>query len=112
MESSETIEFSMRQLMPVMLFGIVALVVLFVILALVRLWGLKMQTKPGASSAIDLEDLRRRRDADEISQAEYEAVRARLTGVAAGSEGGRKTPINQKSTEEGGPERSPVDGEA
>jgi len=112
MESSETIEFSMRQLMPVMLFGIVALVVLFVILALVRLWGLKMQTKSGASGAIDLEDLRRRRDAGEISQAEYEAVCASATGDPDGSGPRQETPITQQDAETNGAERSPADGEA
>ena len=112
MESSETIEFSMRQLMPVMLFGIVALVVLFVILGLVRLWGLKMQTKSGASGAIDLEDLRRRRDAGEISQAEYEAVCASATGGPDGSGPRQETPINQQDVETSGAEGSPADGEA
>ncbi len=112
MESSGTIDLSMERLMPVMGFGVVALVAIFAILALVRIWGLKMQRKSGACGGIGLEDLRRRRDAGEISQAEYEAVLAGLTGGAAGSEGGRKTPINQKIAEEGGSERSPVDGEA
>ena len=112
MDSPETIDFSMERLMPVMLFGIVALVAIFAILALVRTWGQKMQRKSVAYGGIDLEDLRRRRDAGEISQAEYETVCASLTKGAAGSEAGQKTPINQKGAEEGDSQRSPVDGEA
>ncbi len=112
MESTETIDLSMQHLTPVMLFGIVALVAIFAILALVRIWGLKMQRKSVARGGIDLEDLRQRRDAGEISQAEYETVCASLTKGAAGSEAGQETPINQKSAEEGDSERSPVDGEA
>ncbi|HUU89824.1 MAG TPA: hypothetical protein VM238_01300 [Phycisphaerae bacterium] len=112
MEPPETIEFSMQHLMPVLLFGIVALVVLFVILGLVRLWGLKMQTKSGASGGIDIEDLRRRRDAGEISQAEYEAVCASAAGDADGSEPRQETPINEQGAETSDTERSPADGEA
>ena len=112
MESSETIDLSMQRLMPVMLFGVVALVAIFAILALVRIWSLKMQRKSGAYGGIDLEDLRRRRDAGEISQAEYEAVCASMTDGPDASEAGQKTPMNQKSAEEGNSERNPVDGEA
>jgi len=111
MQSFETIEFSTQHLMPVMLFGILALVALFVVLALVRLWGLKMQTKSGACGGIDLEDLRRRRDAGEISQAEYEAVCASATGGVDGSGAVQESPINQTSAEDGDAERSPADGE-
>ena len=112
MEPPETVEFSMQQLMPVILVGIAALVVLFVILGLARLWGLKMQTKSGPSGGIDLEDLRRRRDAGEISQAEYEAVCASAAGGPDGSVAEQETPINQTSVDEGDSERSPADGEA
>ncbi|KPK47103.1 MAG: hypothetical protein AMK72_08885 [Planctomycetes bacterium SM23_25] len=112
MESPETINFSMEHLMPFLMGGIVALVVLFVLLALVRIWGVKMQTKSGACGGIDLEDLRRRRDAGEISQAEYEAVCASATGGADGSGPRQETPINHGGAEDGGSERSLVDGEA
>jgi hypothetical protein len=112
MESPETIDFSMEHLMPVMLFGIVALVAIFAILALVRTWGQKMQRNSVAYGGIDLEDLRRRRDAGEISQAEYETVCASMTDGPDASEAGQETPINQKSAEEGDSERRPVDGEA
>jgi len=112
MESPETVEFSMQPLMPVMLVGIVGLVVLFTILGLVRLWGLKMQSKSGACGGIDLEDLRRRRDAGEMTQAEYEAVCTSASGGAAGSGTEQETPINERGAEGGNAERSPADGEA
>jgi hypothetical protein len=112
MESPETVEFSMQPLMPVMLVGIVGLVVLFIILGLVRLWGLKMQSKSGACGGIDLEDLRRRRDAGEMTQAEFEAVCASASGGAAGSGTEQETPISERGAEGGNAERSPADGEA
>ena len=108
--------------MPVMLFGIVALVVLFVILALVRLWGLRMQTKSGACGGIDLEELKRQRDAGEIAQEEYDAVCAGLAdgGPAkakdaapgtARTDHAPETPIEKTDAEDSRPERSPADGQ-
>ena len=70
-----------QDMLPVLVLGAAALVVAFVILALARLWGWRTQHRGGSCGGIDLDDLRRQRMAGEISQEEYEAVRASIAGA-------------------------------
>jgi len=64
----------------IVMIAIVGLGILFGTLAAVRGWGLRMQKPHGASGGLDLEHLRCQRQAGEISQEEYDAVRSRLAG--------------------------------
>jgi len=71
----------LRDVLPVLVWAAVGLVVVFVALALARLWGWRTQQRGGSCGGIDLAHLRGQLRAGEISQAEYEAVRARLAGA-------------------------------
>ena len=105
-ESPETILIPMHQLMPILVCGIVGLVVIFVLMALVRLWGLRMQTKAGGCGGLDLDELRRQRDAGEISAEEYDAV----FGSVAGSRPARAPAPGGQSRADGPPEGPITDG--
>ena len=69
----------MDQLMALAMCGVVVLLGLFVLLAWVRSWGIRMKKEGGACGGLDLEHLRRQRDAGEIRPEEYDAICARLT---------------------------------
>ncbi len=70
----------LRNMLTILVWGAAGLIVVFLILALVRLWGWKTQQRGGSCGGIDLDDLRRQRMAGDISQEEYEAVRAQIAG--------------------------------
>ena len=73
----------LRHMLTILVWGAAGLIVVFLILALVRLWGWKTQQRGGSCGGIDLDDLRRQRMAGKISQEEYEAVRAQIAGKKA-----------------------------
>ena len=79
----------LRDMLPVLVWGAVALGVAFVILALVRLWGWRTQKRGGSCGDIDLASLRGQLVAGQISRQEYEAVCARLAGAAPEKADGR-----------------------
>ena len=94
----------LRDMLPVLVWGAVALGVAFVILALVRLWGWRTQKRGGSCGDIDLASLRGQLVAGQISRQEYEAVCARLAGAgrqeADGRPGGpRAVPDTESSIE-------------
>jgi hypothetical protein len=70
-----------RDVLPVLVWGAAGLVLVFLILALVRLWGWRTQQRGGSCGGIDLESLRGQLIAGEISREEYEAVRASIAGA-------------------------------
>ena len=110
-EPVETLVMPMQRLVPIMLYGTIGLVAIFIILTIIRLWGIRIQTKGKDAGNLDLARLRGQRDAGHLSQAEYEAVHARLAGDApARADGTGEAPI--KDTGRDGPERNAPDGEA
>jgi len=92
-----------RGLMVFAVMGVAALGALFVVLILVRYWMQRSAKRSGPGGALDLEHLRRERDAGRITENEYEAIRNRITGAggpAAGGEGGRPGgPISGKGAD-------------
>jgi hypothetical protein len=72
----------LREMMPLLMWGTIGLVAVFVILVLVRFWGWRTQRRGGSCGDLDLADLRRRMMAGEISPEEYEAVRDAIAGAA------------------------------
>ncbi len=72
---------SLETLLPWLVGGTIGFVGLYLALALARLWGWRQQQRGGGCGGIDLDRLRRQRDAGEISQDDYEAVRARIAGA-------------------------------
>ncbi|MFO8014387.1 MAG: hypothetical protein R6X20_13905 [Phycisphaerae bacterium] len=114
-----------RDMLPVLVWGAVGLVLVFLVLALVRLWGWKTQRRGGSCGGIDLDDLRAQLIAGEISREEYEAVRAQIAGKKvdrppAGPDGETEdeSPIEtdgadppEDETGDDAPERSRTDGE-
>jgi hypothetical protein len=125
MESPEVVLMPMSRLMPILVSCIAGLLLLFIAMALVRLWGLRMQAKPGACGGLDVDELRRQRDAGEISQEEFDAVCGSLVGnppdpARAGSrdagrptraEGGPQRPIKETGADHGDPERTGSNGQ-
>ena len=111
METSDTLVVPMRWMMVLIIGGVGALLAVFVVLAVVRLWGLRVQTKGGAAGGLNIEELRRQRDAGRISPEEYDAVRASLAGGAAGAEPTPERPINHTDADDGDPERNRTDGQ-
>jgi len=69
----------MDQLMVLAICGVVVLLGLFVLLAWVRSWGIRMKKEGGACGGLDLEHLRRQREAGEIRPEEYDAICGCLT---------------------------------
>ena len=74
------------QLMLYGFFGILIVVGLFALLALVRVWGGRMQGRNRASAGMDLEQLKAQLDAGTLSPEEYATIRRRLLGEKAGEE--------------------------
>jgi hypothetical protein len=62
------------QLMPMAMVCVMALLVIFVLLALVRMWCQQMQKKGGGCGGLDVEALRRQRDSGEITQEEFDRI--------------------------------------
>jgi hypothetical protein len=77
------LDMPLDRLMALVIVGLVGVMALFGLLALIRLWGLRMQKGGGPSRGLDMERLRRQRDAGEIAQDEYDAIYASLAGGAA-----------------------------
>lgn len=73
----------LRQWMGFALFGSLVVFALFALLVLVRVWGLRMQTRAKTTGSLDLEHLRAQFDAGHLSPEEYAAVRRQLVGAAA-----------------------------
>jgi hypothetical protein len=71
----------LRDMLTILAWCAAGLVLVFLVLALVRLWGWKTQRRGGSCGGIDLDDLRRQLIAGEISHEEYEAVRETIAGV-------------------------------
>jgi len=78
-------DFSANQMMALVIVCVAALLVIFVVLALVRMWGQRMQKKCAPGGGLDVEALRRMRDAGEISPQEFDII---LGGIAGGGGGG------------------------
>jgi hypothetical protein len=72
----------LQQWMGFALFGSLIVFAIFVLLVLVRVWGLRMQTRARATGNLDLEHLRAQHDAGQLSPEEYAAVRRQLVGGA------------------------------
>jgi hypothetical protein len=94
--------------------GVAALWALFLVLILVRYRMQRSAKRPGPDAGLDLEHLRRERDAGRLTQEEYEAVRNRTAGAggpAARGEGGRPSgPIREKGAPGGAGRGSEGDG--
>ncbi len=125
MESPEVVLMPMSRLMPILVSCVAGLLLVFIVMALVRLWGLRMQAKPGACGGLDVDELRRQRDAGEITHEEFDAVCGSLAGnrpdpAKAGScdaggpprtEGGPQRPIKDTGADPGDPERTGSNGQ-
>jgi len=85
------------QLMALVIVCVAALLVIFVILALVKMWGHRMQKKGGPGGGLDVEALRRMRDAGEISPREFDII---VGGTAGKGEGVGAPPAKAGSGEE------------
>jgi len=96
----------------------------FVVLALVRYWSYRLQHPREGTHGLDLEGLRRQRDAGTITQEEYETVRAQIAAAGAAehrhvsradaTEAGDNSaehPINHRGDREGTPEGRKPDGQ-
>jgi hypothetical protein len=86
----ETLILKPQHMTALVLFGTAALLGVFTVLAVVRLWASRMQKKSGACSGLDLEALRKMRDTGQITQEEYEAVRGTVSGAPPPSERGKR----------------------
>ena len=73
MPSPEPFTTPLETILPWLVWGTIGLVGVFVVLALVRLWGWRQQQR--GCGGVDLDRLRRQRDAGEISQDDYDAIR-------------------------------------
>ena len=99
--------FSANQLMALVIVCVAALLVIFVILALVKMWGQRMQKKGGPCGGLDVEALRRMRDAGEISPQEFDII---LGGIA-GSRGGVAAASAKTGSGEEQPPAQPIKNE-
>jgi hypothetical protein len=107
MDAPDTLEsFMLRpeQLTAIVLFSTAALVAIFAILGMVRLWGAQMQKRSGACGGLDMAGLKQMRDAGEISQQEYDAVCAQITGKGPAPAKGRPA-----APRAGPPAEKPID---
>lgn len=59
----------------------VAIVAIFLILAVLRILGIRKQEETRASGGLDLDGLKRLREAGEITEEEYNAITGRVTGA-------------------------------
>jgi hypothetical protein len=86
METPESVGgFSVDQAVALAAYGVLVLLALFVLLGLARWWGLRAK-KPGhePSTGLNLAELKRQREAGEITPEEYKAIYTRLSGIASG----------------------------
>jgi len=113
-----------KDLMLLVYGGVLLILLVFVVLALVRYWSYRLQHPREGTHGLDLEGLRRQRDAGTITQEEYEAVRAQIAaaGAAEHRHGSRadatevgdevpRDPINHTEGREGSPEGRKPDGQ-
>ena len=84
-----------------------ALIPIFGLLALVRMWGQRMQKKHAPGGGLDVEALRRMRDAGEISPQEFDII---LGGIA-GSRGGVAAASAKTGSGEEQPPAQPIKNE-
>ena len=96
---------SIEQLLTLMLYGILALVAIVGLVALARLWSMRMQKSDGGCGGIDMAKIRRLSDAGEITRAEYEAIVGRMAGAKAaiGSKASGPRPERPIDNDERGP---------
>jgi len=116
----ETLVLKPHEITALVFFGTAALIAVFTVLAIVRVWASRLQKKPGTCGGLDIDGLRRMRGAGEITQEEFDAVSGTLgDGKAAmpqgpprpaRSDGAPETPIDP---DDAGvrPERSKDDGQ-
>jgi hypothetical protein len=95
------------QMMALVIVCVAALLVIFVVLALVRMWGQRMQKKHAPGGGLDVEALRRMRDAGEISPQEFDII---LGGIA-GSGGGAAAASAKTGSGEEQPPAQPIKNE-
>ena len=96
--------FSANQLMALVFVCVAALLVIFILLAMVRMWGQRMQNEGGGCGGLDLDALRRQRDTGEISQKEYD----RIVGSIAGAGAAAAARPARVSSEEENPPKPPI----
>jgi len=101
---------------------VMALLAIFVMLSLVRMWGQRMQKQGGGCGGLDLKALRRQRDIGVISQKEYDIIVSGMAGAgsaatARAAKGGSekedppKPPITDAQVPGADPDRSGPDGQ-
>jgi hypothetical protein len=113
-----------KDLMLLVYGGVLFVLLVFVVLALVRYWSYRLQHPRKATRGLDLEGLRRQRDAGAITQEEYEAVRAQIVAAGAAEhrhvsradatkagDNSAEHPINHRGDREGTPEGRKPDGQ-
>jgi uncharacterized membrane protein len=83
------------QVMALAMVCVVALLAIFVLMALVRMWGQRMQAKGSGCGGLDIEAISRQRDAGEITQEEFD----RILGGIAGSRQAAATPPGSREEE-------------
>lgn len=88
--------------------GAAAVLAVFALLAIVRVWGLRMQRSGGSCGGLDLEKLKRQHLAGAVSDEEFEAVRQSIAGLGQTKSEGSKRPIT-KMTSGQMPDRSQTD---
>lgn len=117
----ETLVLKPHEITALVFFGTAALIGVFTVLAIVRVWASRLQKKPVGCGGIDIEGLRRMRDAGEITPEEFDAVcgaagapkaaPAKEPPRAADAGAAPETPINPPGSGGEMPERSSRDGE-
>jgi hypothetical protein len=114
-DSPETLVLKPHEITALVFFGTAALIAVFTVLAIVRVWASRLQKKPVGCGGLDIAGLRRLRDAGEITQEEFDAVCGAAGGPDAPPRPARsgaapETPIDRE--EAGGePERSRPNGQ-
>ena len=111
----ETLVLKPHEITALVFFGTAALIAVFTVLAIVRVWASRLQKKPVGCGGLDIASLRRLRDAGEITQEEFDAVCGAAGGPNALSRAARsgaapETPIDREDAG-GEPERSRPDGQ-
>jgi len=97
---------SPKHWMAVVVGGVLFVLGLFIVMSLVRYWAQRIQRTSKPTGGIDLETLRRQRDAGNISQEEYERIRGTMTGARpAGGTGAEGIQTKAAEPEEASPER-------
>jgi hypothetical protein len=81
------VEFNMPldRLMTLAAICMMAVLAIFAILSLVRIWGQRIQKQGGGCGGLDVEALRRQRDAGEITRQEFDRIVAGIAGDGAGT---------------------------